>query len=86
MADQIRDMIPYFKTWLVFATSSFEDIAKNKSTDFKELQDKLESAERYLERAKLDKCQDLVEEFAAIVIRLEDILEEVNRKRKKMGL
>ena len=83
MADQLRDQIPYFRTWLALTDNRIKGWNRDQAGDVKELEDKVESAKRCLADAKKMKCYDLTEEFADITFQIQ---EKVDVAKKKLAL
>ncbi len=83
MSDELRDNIPYFRTWLALTDSKIKGWNKNQAGDIAELEEKVESAKRCLAAAKNMRCYDLQEEFADIVIQIQD---KVDAAKKKLAL
>ncbi len=83
MSDPLRDNIPYFRTWLALTDNRIKGWNKDQAGNVKELEEKVESAKRCLAAAKNLKCYDLQEEFADIVVQIQ---EKVDVAKKKLAL
>ena len=83
MADQLRDQIPYFRTWLALTDNRIKGWNRDQAGNVKELEEKVESAKRCLADAKKMKCFDLMEEFADITFQIQ---EKVDTAKKKLAL
>ena len=83
MPDQLRDQIPYFRTWLALTDNRIIGWNRDQAGNVKELEEKVKSAKRCLAAAKKMKCYDLMEEFADITIQIQ---EKVDVAKKKLAL
>lgn len=85
MADELRDNLPYFRTWLSLTNNEIKGWNRNQAKDVEELESKLESAKRFLQTAKDQKCPDLAEEFADIVVQIQERLDSAKKKRELLN-
>ena len=84
MADQLRDEVVYFKTWLAFTDNKREEFRRDMPKDVPDIEAKLAHANDCVKQAQNGQCPDLVEIFADVAIQLEDRLELARRKAERI--